>query len=150
MRPIRRPEDASTDYAEFECSLQLLKDSILWPRLSKAKEALREKESKAFTAKKSELDSNIGALSKAIPAIEKDMSGAFLQTNAASVLRQISVSADMIPLTVTCSHLSSQMAAHMPQNRERSGILQTLKDEMEADLSGKDDLKGQHESTIAK
>ena len=97
MRPIRRPEDASTDYAEFECSLQLLKDSILWPRLSKAKEALREKESKAFTAKKSELDSNIGALSKAIPAIEKDMSGAFLQTNAASVLRQISLSADMIP-----------------------------------------------------
>merc|ERR1719265_2044701 len=36
--------------------------------------ALREKEAAAFAAKKSELDSNIGALSKAIPAIEKGMS----------------------------------------------------------------------------
>merc|ERR1719218_576911 len=36
--------------------------------------ALREKEAKAFAAKKSELDTNIGALSKAIPAIEKGMS----------------------------------------------------------------------------
>merc|ERR1719230_1707715 len=52
--------------------------------------ALREKEASAFAAKKSELDSNIGALSKAIPAIEKGMSGAFLQTQAASVLRKIS------------------------------------------------------------
>merc|ERR1719421_2762726 len=59
--------------------------------------AIREKEAKAFAAKKSELDSNIGALDKAIPAIEKGMSGAFLQTTSASVLRQISVSADMIP-----------------------------------------------------
>merc|ERR1719258_368518 len=59
--------------------------------------AIREKEAKAFAAKKSELDSNIGALSKATPAIEKGMSGAFLQTQTASVLRQISMSADMIP-----------------------------------------------------
>merc|ERR1719258_788589 len=59
--------------------------------------ALREKEAAAFAAKKSELDSNIGALSKATPAIEKGMAGSFLQTSAASVLRQISLSADMIP-----------------------------------------------------
>merc|ERR1719439_243840 len=59
--------------------------------------ALREKENKAFAAKKADLDANLGALSKAIPAVEKGMSGAFLQTNAATVLRSISVSADMIP-----------------------------------------------------
>merc|ERR1719181_622056 len=59
--------------------------------------AIRTKENKAFTAKEAELKTNIGALSKAIPAIEKGMSGAFLQTTAASVLRQISLSADMIP-----------------------------------------------------
>merc|ERR1719163_2371068 len=41
--------------------------------------AIREKEAKAFAQKKSDADSNIGALSKAIPAIEKGMSGAFLQ-----------------------------------------------------------------------
>merc|ERR1719183_20772 len=44
--------------------------------------AIREKEAAAFAAKKSELDTNIAALSKAIPAIEKGMSGAFLQSSA--------------------------------------------------------------------
>merc|ERR1719443_2564710 len=60
-------------------------------------EALRAKEAKAFAKTKADADSNIGALSKAIPAIEKGMSGAFLQTAAASVLRRLSVSADMVP-----------------------------------------------------
>merc|ERR1719359_1828371 len=45
----------------------------------------------------SDAETNIGALSKAIPAIEKGMKGAFLQTNAAAVLRQISVAANMSP-----------------------------------------------------
>merc|ERR1719299_234157 len=59
--------------------------------------AIREKEAKAYASLKSDAEANIGALDKAIPAIEKGMAGAFLQTSAASVLRQISVSADMIP-----------------------------------------------------
>merc|ERR1719401_668833 len=59
--------------------------------------AIREKEAKAYSSKKSDLDANIGALSKAIPAIETGMSGSFLQTKGAAVLRQISISADMIP-----------------------------------------------------
>merc|ERR1719409_407327 len=57
--------------------------------------ALREKEASAFAAKKAELDSNIGALSKAIPAIEKGMAGAFLQTRAGVRLQDISVSMEM-------------------------------------------------------
>merc|ERR1719238_2631415 len=59
--------------------------------------AIREKEAKAYAKLKSDAESNIGALDKAIPAIEKGMGSAFLQTSAASVLRQISVTADMIP-----------------------------------------------------
>merc|ERR1719199_1474564 len=42
--------------------------------------ALREKEAAAFAKVKADADSNIGALSKAIPAIEKGMAGAFLQS----------------------------------------------------------------------
>merc|ERR1719487_902113 len=57
--------------------------------------AIRDKEAKAYAKVKSDAEANIGALSKAIPAIEKGMGSAFLQTNAAAVLRQISVSADM-------------------------------------------------------
>merc|ERR1719247_49720 len=59
--------------------------------------AIRDKEAKAYAKVKSDAEANIGALSKAIPAIEKGMKGAFLQTSAASVLRKISVAADMIP-----------------------------------------------------
>jgi len=86
--------------------------------------ALREKEAKAFSAKKSELDANIGALSKAIPAIEKGMSGAFLQTSSAAVLRQISLSADMIPADrdLLASFLSVG-SGYAPKSGEISGIL---------------------------
>merc|ERR1719482_2457405 len=98
--------------------------------------ALREKEAKAFSAKKSELDTNIGALSKAIPAIEKGMAGAFLQTNAASVLRQISLSADMIAADrdLLASFLS-EGSTYAPQSGQITGILKTLKDEMDKDLA---------------
>jgi len=99
--------------------------------------ALREKEAKTFSAKKAELDANIGALSKAIPAIEKGMSGAFLQTSSAAVLRQISVSADMIPADrdLLASFLS-EGNSYAPKSGAISGILQTLKDEMSKDLAG--------------
>jgi septal ring factor EnvC (AmiA/AmiB activator) len=99
--------------------------------------AIREREAKAFAAKKSELDTNIGALNKAIPAIEKGMSGAFLQTNAASTLRQISLSADMISADrdLLASFLSTG-SNYAPKSGEITGILKTLKDEMEKDLAG--------------
>merc|ERR1740138_464979 len=99
--------------------------------------ALREKEAKAFASKKSDLDSNIGALSKAIPAIEKGMSGSFLQTRAATVLRSISLSADMIPADRDLlSAFLSEGTNYAPASGEIVGILKTLKDEMEKDLAG--------------
>merc|ERR1719301_431863 len=98
--------------------------------------AIREKEAKAFAAKKSELDTNLGALSKAIPAIEKGMAGAFLQTTGAATLRQISLSADMIPADrdLLASFLS-EGSSYAPQSGEIVGILKTMKDEMEKDLA---------------
>jgi len=98
--------------------------------------ALREKQATVFSAKKSELDANIGALSKAIPAIEKGMSGTFLQTSSAAVLRQISLSADMIPADrdLLASFLS-EGSSFVPKSGAISGILQTLKDEMSQDLA---------------
>merc|ERR1719498_1704726 len=98
--------------------------------------ALREKESKAFAKVKSDADSNIGALSKAIPAIEKGMSGAFLQTQAASVLRQISVSANMEPADRDAlASFLSEGSSYAPKSGEIVGILKTMKDEMEKDLA---------------
>merc|ERR1719389_1080537 len=98
--------------------------------------SLREKEAKAFAKVKSDAESNIGALSKAIPAIEKGMAGAFLQTSAASVLRQMSVSADMAPADrdLLASFLS-EGENYAPKSGEIVGILKTMKDEMEKDFS---------------
>merc|ERR1719267_527226 len=47
--------------------------------------AIREKEAKAYAKVKSDAEANLGALSKAIPAIEKGMGSAFLQTSSAAV-----------------------------------------------------------------
>merc|ERR1719436_546337 len=109
--------------------------------------ALREKEAKAFSSKKSDLDANIGALSKAIPAIEGGMSGSFLQTRSAALLRQISVSADMIPADRDqLSAFLSEGESYVPKSGEIVGILKTLKDEMEKDLA---DATSSENSAIA-
>merc|ERR1719238_1957493 len=55
---------------------------------------IRDKEASTYAKVKSDAEANIGALSKAIPAIEKGMGSAFLQTSSATVLREISVSAN--------------------------------------------------------
>merc|ERR1719401_1112421 len=109
--------------------------------------ALREKEAKAFASKKSDLDANIGALSKAIPAIESGMSGSFLQTKSAAVLRQISVSADMIPADRDqLSAFLSEGESYVPKSGDIVGILKTLKDEMDKDLA---DATSSENSAIA-
>jgi len=98
--------------------------------------AIREKEAAAYAKVKADAEANIGALSKAIPAIEKGMGGAFLQTNSASVLRQISVSANMIAADrdILAAFLS-EGENYAPKSGEIVGILKTLHDEMTKDFS---------------
>merc|ERR1719174_3317347 len=109
--------------------------------------AIREKEAKAYAKTKSDAESNIGALSKAIPAIEKGMGGAFLQTNAASVLRQLSVSADMIPADrETLAAFLSDGQQYAPKSGEIVGILKTMHDEMTKDFA---DATAEENSAIA-
>merc|ERR1711956_154022 len=48
---------------------------------------IREKEAAAFAKFQEDSTTNLGALGKAIPAIDGGMKGSFLQTNAALVLR---------------------------------------------------------------
>merc|ERR1719316_2212510 len=109
--------------------------------------ALREKEAKAYAALKSDAEANIGALDKAIPAIEKGMAGAFLQTSAASVLRQLSVSANMIPADrdLLASFLSEGQN-YAPKSGQIVGILKTMQDEMTKDFA---DATAEESSAIA-
>merc|ERR1719424_2459118 len=98
--------------------------------------AIREKEAAAYAKTKADAEANIGALSKAIPAIEKGMGGAFLQTTSAAVLRQISVNANMIPADrdILASFLS-EGSNYAPASGEIVGILKTLHDEMTKDFA---------------
>merc|ERR1719230_333042 len=109
--------------------------------------AIRDKEAKAFAKVKSDAEANIGALDKAIPAIEKGMSGAFLQTQAANVLRQLSVSAQMD--SADRDHLASFLSEgenYAPASGEIVGILKTMHDEMTKDFA---DATSEENSAIA-
>merc|ERR1719453_2050653 len=64
--------------------------------MAKATE-IREKEAAAFAKESSNDKANLDALKKATAAIEKGMSGGFLQTSSAAVLRKLVVGkADML------------------------------------------------------
>jgi septal ring factor EnvC (AmiA/AmiB activator) len=98
--------------------------------------SIREKEAATYAKVKADAEANIGALDKAIPAIEKGMSGAFLQTSSASVLRQISESANMVPADRDMlAAFLSEGQSYAPQSGQIVGILKTLHDEMTKDFA---------------
>jgi len=98
--------------------------------------ALREKEATAFAKESGDLQTNIDALAKAIPAIEKGMGGAFLQTTSASAVRELSVTMDMsnVDRQMLAAFLSGK-SGYAPASGEIVGILKTMQDEMVASLA---------------
>merc|ERR1719336_2273717 len=75
--------------AEAQAGRDSAKDTM-----AKAK-AIREKEAAAFAAEKSDYDTNIAAIDKAVASLEKGMAGSFLQTTSAALLRKLLVSVEM-------------------------------------------------------
>jgi len=111
---------------------------------SSAKEAmgkaqsLREKDAKAFAKEKASLDADLKALGGAITAIEKGMSGGFLQTRSAMFLRKFVASVDMddSDRQEVMAFLSGQSSeGYVPKSTEITGILKTIKDEMSKNLA---------------
>merc|ERR1719399_237808 len=99
---------------------------------------MREKEASAFAKENAEDKSNLDALTKALAAIEKGMAGGFLQTRAASVLRQLSLTQDMAggDRDILASFLTqSEGHGYAPASGEIVGILKQMKDTMEKDLA---------------
>jgi hypothetical protein len=98
---------------------------------------IRSKEAAAFAAVKAEFDANIAAVTKATAAVEKGMSGSFLQTNDAQVLKQLVTNQnsmndyDREELT---SFLSGSQS-YAPQSGQITGILKEMKDTMVKSLS---------------
>jgi len=109
--------------------------------------ALRENEATEFAKISGDLKTNIAALAKAIPAIEKGMGSGFLQTSSASVVRQLSINMDMsnVDRQMLASFLSSK-TGYAPASGEIVGILKTMEDEMVQNLA---DTTATEESAIA-
>jgi len=111
---------------------------------------IRDKEAAAFAKESAEDESNLDSLTKALAAIEKGMAGGFLQTNAASHLRQLSMSLDMssVDRDMLVSFLSQSTSGgngYAPASGEIVGILKQMKDTMEKDLA---ELKAQEASAV--
>jgi len=103
--------------------------------IAKAK-AIREKEGKAFAVESGDAKSNIAALGKAIPAIEKGMGASFLQTSGANRLRAMfSSDADLSPADRDLMRSFLQGGqGYEPASGEIVGIMKQMKDTMEKEL----------------
>merc|ERR1719460_1586828 len=102
--------------------------------------ALREKEASAFATESSEFKTNIAAMKKATAAISQGMGGAFLQTNAASVVKQLSITMDISAMdremiTSFLTQGQGQDVGYAPASGQIVGILKQMTDTMEKDLA---------------
>merc|ERR1719248_134871 len=102
--------------------------------------ALREKEASAFATESSEFKTNIAAMKKATAAISQGMGGAFLQTRAASVVKQLSISMDISSMdremiTSFLTQGQGEAAGYVPASGQITGILKQMTDTMEASLA---------------
>jgi len=97
---------------------------------------IREKEAAAFAKESSDLKTNIAAIAKAVAALEKGMGGAFLQTEAASVLKNLVENDDKIA-DVDREDLTAFLSGgnnYAPQSGQILGILKQMGDTMTATL----------------
>merc|ERR1711957_1065942 len=78
----------------------------------------------------------MGALGKAIAAIENGAGGSFLQASASATLRRLTINMDMTSADrdMLTSFLTSGQG-YAPQSGEITGILKQMKDTMEKELA---------------
>jgi hypothetical protein len=100
---------------------------------------LREKEAATFADYKAEADANLAALTKATAAIEKGMSGSFLQTSGAQVLKNLVLAQnDMTDYDrEEMTSFLSGSTDYAPASGQITGILKQMTDTMNADLAAK-------------
>merc|ERR1712008_298990 len=82
---------------------------------------------------------NLGALAKAIPAVEQGMKGAFLQTSSAMVLRRFTMEKVILPDETRQELLAflsgSNSEEYEPQSGQIVGILKQMEEEMDKALA---------------
>lgn len=98
--------------------------------------SLREKENAVFVKVSTDLKTNVDAINKAVSALNRGLSGAFLQSKAASVLRNLLVSSSKI-MDADRQDLTSFLSSteNSPGTGQVVGILKEMGESMSADLS---------------
>merc|ERR1719272_1793352 len=134
-----------SDIKAGEAALTQLKEDLKQAQVdrSAAKEAvaaataLREKEAGEYAKESNELKANIAAVGKATAAIEKGMGGAFLQTDTASVLKNLAKNSQNLEQSDRDQLVAflSGSQEYAPASGQITGILKTMHDEMEASLA---------------
>mmetsp|Transcript_21622 Transcript_21622/g.37061 ORF Transcript_21622/g.37061 Transcript_21622/m.37061 type:complete len:691 (-) Transcript_21622:40-2112(-) len=131
-------DSAKKAQTEMELKKAQIGRSEAKEQIAKA-EKLRASQAETFASESGDLKTNIAALSKAIPAIESGMSGAFLQTSGAATLRRLTMSnIDISPSErdlLSSFLMVGQHEGYVPKSGEIVGILKTIKDEMSAELA---------------
>merc|ERR1719210_2310129 len=115
--------------------------------MAKAK-AIRGKEATAFASEKSDYETNIAAIDKAVAALEKGMAGSFLQTTTAASLRKLAETMEMSEIDrqdLTAFLSNRQTSGYSPQSGQITGILKQMGDTMRKGLA---DLVAQEEASI--
>merc|ERR1719253_990182 len=98
--------------------------------------AQREKDAAAFAAESGDLKANIGACGKAIDAVSTGMAGSFIQSRAATAIRDLAMASQTISRYergVLTDFLSASHG-YAPASGEIVGILKQLKEDMEGEL----------------
>merc|ERR1719331_2723282 len=135
----------TSDIEEAEATVKQLKEDLKSHQTDRAAAkaamaeatAIRGKEASTFAALKSEMDANIAAVAKATAAIEKGMSGSFLQTNDAQVLKKL-VLAESSMAEYDREELTSFLSgseSYAPQSGQITGILKEMSDTMTKNLN---------------
>jgi hypothetical protein len=158
----------TSDIGEAEGQLAQLKQDLKKHQVDRAdaKSAMaeatsvREKEHSDFSKEKAELTANIDSMSSAITALEKGMSGTFLQTNAAKQLQKLILDkqdllTDFDRESVVSFLSGTQNSEYVPASGEITGILKEMKDTMskslaDAESQEADSLKSYEELMAAK
>merc|ERR1719162_1815365 len=84
------------------------------------------------------MKTNVAAMTKATAAVEKGMGGAFLQTSAGSVLKQLSITMDISSMDremLTAFLTQGQSGGYAPASGEIVGILKQMTETMAKDLA---------------
>jgi outer membrane murein-binding lipoprotein Lpp len=138
----------TSDIGEGEAQLAQLKEDLKKHQVDRAaaKSAMaeatsvREKEHADFAKEQAEYTANIDAMSGAITAIDKGMSGTFLQTEVAKKLQRLILDrqdllTDFDRESVVSFLSGTHNTEYVPASGEISGILKEMKDTMSKSLA---------------